>query len=119
MDGADLVEAEGIDSLDTMVRGLFDKSRLLDVIRNFVYFPDVSRSEQKILCRYPQYYATKKLFQNVLAHRKPEGDGKGGTYFGATGCGKSFTMLFFAFIDAECGAGESDHCIDHGQDGLG
>ena len=96
VDGADLVEAEGIDSLDTMVRGLFDKSRLLDVIRNFVYFPDVSRSEQKILCRYPQYYATKKLFQNVLAHRKPEGDGKGGTYFGATGCGKSFTMLFLS-----------------------
>ena len=96
VDGADLVEAEGIDSLDTMVRGLFDKSRLLDVIRNFVYFPDVSRSEQKILCRYPQYYATKKLFQNVLDHRKPEGDGKGGTYFGATGCGKSFTMLFLS-----------------------
>ena len=96
VDGADLVEAEGIDSLDTMVRGLFDQSRLLDVIRNFVYFPDVSRSEQKILCRYPQYYATKKLFESVLAHRKPLGDGKGGTYFGATGCGKSFTMLFLS-----------------------
>ncbi|MBT7740452.1 MAG: HsdR family type I site-specific deoxyribonuclease, partial [Opitutae bacterium] len=50
----------------------------------------------KILCRYPQYYATKKLFESVLAHRKPVGDGKGGTYFGATGCGKSFTMLFLA-----------------------
>jgi type I restriction enzyme R subunit len=96
VDGADLVEAEGIDSLDTMVGGLFDQSRLLDVIRNFVYFPDVSRSEQKILCRYPQYYATKKLFESVLAHRKPLGDGKGGTYFGATGCGKSFTMLFLS-----------------------
>ncbi|MBT6852194.1 MAG: type I restriction endonuclease subunit R [Opitutae bacterium] len=95
-DGADLVEAEGIDSLDTLVKGLFDRTRLVDVIRNFVYFPDVSRSEQKILCRYPQYYATKKLFESVLAHRKPVGDGKGGTYFGATGCGKSFTMLFLA-----------------------
>lgn len=95
-DGADLVEAEGIDSLDTMVRGLFDQERLLDVIRNFVYFPDVSRAEQKILCRYPQYYAAKKLFESVLANRKPVGHGKGGTYFGATGCGKSFTMLFLA-----------------------
>ena len=33
-------------------------------------------------------------YQNILEHRKPDGDGKGGTYFGATGCGKSFTMLF-------------------------
>ncbi|MDA1045301.1 MAG: type I restriction endonuclease subunit R [Verrucomicrobia bacterium] len=96
IDGADLVEAEGIDSLYTMVKGLFDPTRLLDVIRNFVYLPDVSRAEQKILCRYPQYYAAKKLFDSVLAHRKPVGDGKGGTYFGATGCGKSFTMLFLA-----------------------
>ena len=95
-DGTDLVKAEGIDSLDTMVRGLFDQERLLDVIRNFVYFPDVSRAEQKILCRYPQYYAAKKLFESVLTQRKPIGDGKGGTYFGATGCGKSFTMLFLA-----------------------
>ena len=31
-----------------------------------------------------------------MKHRKPEGDGKGGTYFGATGCGKSYTMLFLA-----------------------
>ncbi|HLW40672.1 MAG TPA: HsdR family type I site-specific deoxyribonuclease, partial [Brumimicrobium sp.] len=38
--------------------------------------------------------AANKLYQNILKHRKPEGDGKGGTYFGATGCGKSYTMLF-------------------------
>ncbi len=50
--------------------------------------------DEKILCRYPQYYAASKLYQNIKAHRRPEGDGKGGTYFGATGCGKSFTMLF-------------------------
>jgi type I restriction enzyme R subunit len=47
-----------------------------------------------VLCRYPQYYAAKKLYDNIKLHRKPLGDGKGGTYFGATGCGKSFTMLF-------------------------
>ena len=48
----------------------------------------------KIVCRYPQYYAASKLYHNIKAHRKPIGDGKGGTYFGATGCGKSFTMQF-------------------------
>jgi type I restriction enzyme, R subunit len=35
-----------------------------------------------------------ELFENIKKAQKPEGDGKGGTYFGATGCGKSFTMLY-------------------------
>ena len=85
---------DGINSLHTMLQGLFDQHRLRQVIRDFIYFPDVSKAEVKIVCRYPQFYAGLKLYQNILTHRKPEGDGKGGTYFGATGCGKSFTMLF-------------------------
>jgi len=93
-DGSDLSEKDGIDSLYTMVRGMFDPYRLRDILRNFIYLPDSSRKEEKILCRYPQYYAATKLYANIKAHRRPEGDGKGGTYFGATGCGKSFTMLF-------------------------
>ncbi|GHC62212.1 type I restriction endonuclease subunit R [Roseibacillus persicicus] len=95
-DGSELVEKDGINSLYTMMQGLFNPLRLIDVIRNFVYLPDTSRKEEKILCRYPQYYAATKLYRNILAHQKPEGDGKGGTYFGATGCGKSYTMLFLA-----------------------
>jgi len=79
-----------------MLQGLFHQTTLCDVIRNFVYFPDTSRRDEKILCRYPQYYAATKLYRNILEHMKPEGDGKGGTYFGATGCGKSYTMLFLA-----------------------
>ena len=92
--GNESVEREGIDSLYTLIEGLFDKNRLRDVIQNFIFFPDSSKKDEKILCRYPQYYASRKLFESVKAHLKPEGDGKGGTYFGATGCGKSFTMLF-------------------------
>lgn len=95
-DGGDLIEKDGIDSLYSMIKGLFNPTRLCDVIRNFIYLPDTSRNEEKILCRYPQYYAATKLYQNILHHMQPEGDGKGGTYFGATGCGKSFTMLFLA-----------------------
>ena len=94
INGDEKLEKDGIDSLFTMVQGLFDKHRLRDVIRNFIYFPDSSKKNEKIVCRYPQFYAANKLYQNILLHRKPEGDGKGGTYFGATGCGKSFTMLF-------------------------
>ena len=91
---ADDKELDGISSLLTMVRGLFRKDRLLAVIKDFVYFPDNSDRDTKIVCRYPQYFAATKLFENIQKHLKPEGDGKGGTYFGATGCGKSYTMLF-------------------------
>ncbi len=94
--GDETIEKDGIDSLFTMIHGLFDKDRLRDVIRNFIYFPDSSKKEEKIVCRYPQYYGARKLFANIREHRKPEGDGKGGTYFGATGCGKSFLMLFLS-----------------------
>ncbi len=85
---------DGIDSLFTMVKGLFNRQRLLDVIHNFIYFPDTSKDETKIVCRYPQYYAATKLFENIKTNMRPDGSGKGGTYFGATGSGKSFAMLY-------------------------
>ncbi|MFT5294931.1 MAG: type I restriction enzyme R subunit [Colwellia sp.] len=94
--GNESIEKDGINSLHTMLQGLFNKARLRDVIRNFVFFPDTSKAEIKIVCRYPQYYAARKLYQSIKTSRKPEGDGKGGTYFGATGCGKSFTMQFLS-----------------------
>lgn len=92
----DEVEVDGIPSMHSMIAGMFDKERLVDIIHNFIYMPDKSKKEEKIVCRYPQYYATRKLYENIKAHQKPHGDGKGGTYFGATGCGKSFTMLYLA-----------------------
>ncbi len=87
---------DGIDSLYTLSKGLFNKQRLLDVVSNFIYFPDASNNELKIVCRYPQYYAANIIYQSILQNLKPQGTGKGGTYFGATGCGKSFTMLYLS-----------------------
>jgi type I restriction enzyme R subunit len=87
-------EMDGISSLFTMVRGLFNKERLLNVVHNFIHFPDTSKDDIKIVCRYPQYYAANKLFENIRRNMRPGGSGKGGTYFGATGCGKSYTMLY-------------------------
>jgi type I restriction enzyme R subunit len=88
--GNESVERAGIDSLHTMIQGLFNQERLLDVIHNFIYLPDSSKKDEKIVCRYPQYYAVNKLYDNIVKEQKPHGNGKGGTYFGATGCGKSF-----------------------------
>ena len=113
--GEETLEKDGISALITMIHGLFDQQRLFDVIRNFIYLPDTSTKQEKIVCRYPQYYAATKLFDNVKKHIKQfdsagkliSGDGKGGTYFGATGCGKSFTMLFLTRLlmrDVELGS---------------
>jgi type I restriction enzyme R subunit len=87
-------EVDGIDSMFTLIQGMFHKNRLRDIIRNFIYIPDSSKKNEKIVCRYPQYYAARALYDNIKIAQKPEGNGKGGTYFGATGCGKSFTMLY-------------------------
>ena len=94
IDDSDQQEKDGIDSLYTLIKGMFHPFRLRDIIRNFIFFPDASRKDEKILCRYPQYYAAGKLYQSIRNNRRPLGSGKGGTYFGATGCGKSYTMLF-------------------------
>lgn len=86
--------SNGIGSLYTMVEGAFEPDRFLAIVRDFVFFPDDDKSDTEIVCRYPQYFAATKLLDNICEHLRPSGDGKGGTYFGATGCGKTYTMLF-------------------------
>ena len=90
--------SDGINSLKTLIAGFLRPDRLVDVLQNFIYFPDTSTDERKIICRYPQYFAARALYSNILNHSRLRegGDGKGGTYFGATGCGKSITMLFLS-----------------------
>ena len=89
-------DADGISSLMTMVQGLFRKDRLVSVIKNYVYFPDSSTKETKIVCRYPQFFAAESLYSSICKALRPEGSGKGGIYFGATGSGKSYTMVFLS-----------------------
>lgn len=87
---------DGIPSLITMIQGLFDHKTLLNLIHHYVYFPDTSKNDLMVLPKYSQYYASELLFESIKEHMRPKGDGKGGTYFGATGCGKSYTMLFLS-----------------------
>ena len=88
--------ANGISSLLTMIKGAFAKDRVLPLLRDFVFYPDDSPKNEAIICRYPQFFGARKMLANIRAHMRPEGDGKGGTYFGATGCGKTYTMLFLS-----------------------
>lgn len=86
--------AYGLGSLQTLLKGAFTPTRLLALLRDFIFYPDDSKKNEAIVCRYPQYFAATKMAENIAQHLKPHGDGKGGTYFGATGCGKTYTMLF-------------------------
>lgn len=86
----------GVDQVKTIVAGVYEPNRFLEIIRDYVYFPDKeSDKEEEIVCRYPQFFATRMLRESVLkAHS--DNSRKGGTYFGATGCGKTYTMMFLA-----------------------
>lgn len=92
--------ANGISSLTAMIKGAFSQTRLLAILRDFIFYPDHSKKEEVIICRYPQFFGAMKMFENIKEHLKPNGDGKGGTYFGATGCGKTYTMLFLSHLIA-------------------
>lgn len=81
----------------TMVKGVYNPSRFLEIFRDYIYFQDseYDKDEVEIVCRYPQFFATRLLKESIIKSVK-EGTGKGGTYFGATGCGKTYTMAFLA-----------------------
>lgn len=88
--------SNGISALFTMINGAFASDRVTAILRDFICYPDDSKNDMAIVTRYPQYFAANKMLANIKNHIKPVGDGKGGTYFGATGCGKTYTMLFLA-----------------------
>ena len=87
---------KGIDQVETIVAGVYEPNRFLEIVRDYVYFPDKTHDkEEEVVCRYPQFFATRMLKESVLTAYAANSR-KGGTYFGATGCGKTYTMMFLA-----------------------
>ena len=82
---------------ETLINGVYSPARFLEIFRDYIYFQDsiYDSSEVEIVCRYPQFFAARKLKQSIV-QSVVSGIGKGGTYFGATGCGKTYTMAFLA-----------------------
>ena len=82
---------------ETMIKGVYSPERFLEIFRDYIYFQDsiYDSNEVEIVCRYPQFFATRLLKQSIV-RSVVEKSGKGGTYFGATGCGKTYTMAFLA-----------------------
>lgn len=82
---------------ETMIKGVYVPERFLEIFRDYIYFQDsiYDSAEQEIVCRYPQFFASRLLKESIIKSVR-SGSGKGGTYFGATGCGKTYTMAFLA-----------------------
>ena len=81
----------------TMIKGVYAPERFLEIFRDYIYFQDreYDSDEREIVCRYPQFFAARLLKQSIVKSVTTK-SGKGGTYFGATGCGKTYTMAFLA-----------------------
>lgn len=94
-DGKNYSNADGIDSIHILIEGLFAHRTLLNILCSYIYFPDTSDSNVLILPKYYQYYGAETMYEHILEEHE-KGSGKGGTYWGATGCGKSYTMLFLS-----------------------
>lgn len=93
----DIVSTLPFAETETMIKGVYTPARFLEIFRDYIYFQDsiYDSDEQEIVCRYPQFFATKLLKQSIVNSIVTK-SGKGGTYFGATGCGKTYTMAFLA-----------------------
>ena len=93
----DKVSTLPFDELETMIKGVYAPARFLEIFRDYIYFQDseYDGDEREIVCRYPQFFAARLLKQSIIKS-VVEKSGKGGTYFGATGCGKTYTMAFLA-----------------------
>lgn len=93
--GYDYNGKDGIESLKYLVSGLFNKKTVLNIIKYYLYFPDSSDENLLIIPKYYQYYGTEEMYTNIIKEYDIS-SGKGGTYWGATGCGKSYIMLFLS-----------------------
>lgn len=83
-------------SFDTFFLGMFEKSRLLDIIKNFICFSNDGKSDIKILAAYHQYFAVNKAIKSTI--RATKTDGKAGVFWHTQGSGKSLSMVFYAHL---------------------
>lgn len=95
IDGSDYSNTDGIESIKRLIKGLFEIDTLLNVLHHYIFIPDNSDDDLVILPKYYQYYGAESMYSNILNVYKEKGN-KGGTYWGATGCGKSYIMLFLS-----------------------
>jgi type I restriction enzyme R subunit len=94
-DGAQIAP-KGHPELSTLVEGVFDKKRLLEIIRHFTVFSETKSGLVKIIAGYHQFHAVKRAVECTVTASEPKGDQKVGVIWHTQGSGKSFLMAFYA-----------------------
>ena len=82
-------------SLEVMIRGTCDKTRLLDLVENFTLFSELKAGLTKIIAQNHQFLGVNNAIAAMLTARTA-GHGRGGVFWQTQGSGKSFAMVFFA-----------------------
>jgi type I restriction enzyme R subunit len=94
IDGRELVS--GLPALEVLVRGVFDQTRFLDIVRNFTVFSDEPDGLVKRVAKYHQYWAVNAAVESTVEAAGPDGDRRGGVVWHTQGSGKSIEMLLYA-----------------------
>lgn len=94
--GGDEVAPKGSLELEVLLRGVFEKRRFLDLVRNFIVFEDTKSSLAKKIAGYHQFHAVNKAVDCTLEAASPKGDRRVGVVWHTQGSGKSLTMVFYA-----------------------
>ena len=92
----DEVAPKGSLELEVLLRGIFDKRRFLDLLRNFIVFEDDGRTLNKKISGYHQFHAVNKAVDCTLNAASPNGDRRVGVVWHTQGSGKSLTMAFYS-----------------------
>jgi type I restriction enzyme R subunit len=83
-------------ALEVLVKGVFEQSRFLDIMRNFVVFSDEGQGLVKRVAKYHQYWAVNAALESTVDAAGPDGNRRGGVVWHTQGSGKSFEMVFYA-----------------------
>lgn len=78
----------------TLLQGMLDQKRLLDIIKHFIFFEERDGQKIKILAQYHQYFAVRKAVTSTLEAIERK-DGRGGVFWHTQGSGKSLSMVFY------------------------
>ena len=89
-------ENTALAQFDTFYEGMFDRARLLDIIKNFICFSVEQTKVFKILAGYHQYFAVRRAIEKAKVATQT--DGKGGVFWHTQGSGKSLSMVFYAHL---------------------
>ncbi len=89
-------EDEQVGKFETFFKGMFEKKRFLDILKNFICFSEDGTQSAKILAGYHQYFAVRKAIASTA--KAITGDGKIGVFWHTQGSGKSLSMVFYAHL---------------------